>query len=124
MKNWIWLIVVGFLVAALVVVLLMPKGGKTELIGSGPAQEFELVEAPVGEYGDLTVILTADHVSEAIAPTVVWSGVIPKDAQFYNVTLADGSKAYSLLLTIREDGIGCMPTDYPYALTLQIYGRK
>lgn len=121
MKNWIWLIVVGFLVAALVVVLLMPKDS-AELIGSGPVQEFELVEAPVGEYGEITVILTADHVSEAIAPTVVWSGVIPKDAQFYNVTLADGGKAYSLLLTIREDGIGCMPTDYPYALTLQIYG--
>lgn len=126
MKKILDTVVPITILAVLAVVVVMTLTGwkpPIKMIGEGPVQDFTLVSAPVDKYDEIKVEITADQVSGVMAPTVVWQGTIPEDALFYQAMLVDNDRAYDLTLTVREDGIGCLPTNYPNELTMKVYGR-
>jgi hypothetical protein len=118
---WIFMILLAIASVAMAAVIAIDR---YTLIGEGAVEDFKLVECPVGQYAHIRVEIISESTQWGHRlPTVVFAGEIPKGALAYCAALCAGDETYGLLLTVRTDGIGCLPTDYPYPLTLRVYGK-
>lgn len=94
-------------------------------IANGEAEDFKLIEADINKYDNIKIVVLTEETPLASGEisTFLWSGEIPKGVQICSMSLPYGGKSYEVTFTIRDDGIGCLPNDYPATLQLEIYGR-